>query len=94
MAGKIVSVSKRKTSQGGRRGGRPSRRGEIVAAAAELLRERGLNGVTTRAIADRVPCSEGAIYVHFRDRLELILAVLEESLPEPVVPMVRADAAE
>jgi AcrR family transcriptional regulator len=52
-----------------------------------LLRERGLNGVTTRAIAERVPCSEGAIYVHFKDRLELILAVLEESLPEMLVPM-------
>ncbi|WP_260706256.1 TetR/AcrR family transcriptional regulator [Edaphobacter flagellatus] len=71
----------------GRRGGRQSRRGEIVAAATELLQERGLHGVTTRAIAERVPCSEGAIYVHFRDRLELILAVLEESLPEMLVPL-------
>jgi AcrR family transcriptional regulator len=58
-----------------------------VAAAADLLRERGLQGVTTRAIAERVPCSEGAIYVHFKDRLELILAVLEESLPEMLVPL-------
>jgi AcrR family transcriptional regulator len=85
--GKIVSVAEEKASQGARRGGRPSRRGEIVAATQELLRERGLSGVTTRAIAERVPCSEGAIYVHFEDRLELILAVLEESLPEMLVPL-------
>jgi AcrR family transcriptional regulator len=83
----MVCVTREKEGQTVRRGGRPSRRGEIVAAAAGLLRERGLQGVTTRAIAEAVPCSEGAIYVHFADRLELILAVLEESLPEMLVPL-------
>jgi AcrR family transcriptional regulator len=83
----MVCVKREKESQTVRRGGRPSRRGEIVAAAAGLLRERGLKGVTTRAIAEAVPCSEGAIYVHFADRLELILAVLETHLPEMVVPL-------
>jgi AcrR family transcriptional regulator len=83
----MVFVKKEKESQTVRRGGRPSRRGEIVAAAAGLLREHGLQGVTTRAIAEAVPCSEGAIYVHFEDRLELILAVMEESLPEMRVPL-------
>jgi AcrR family transcriptional regulator len=70
-----------------RRGGRPNRRALIVATAERLLRERGLGGVTTRAIAEAVPCSEGAIYVHFEDRLDLIMAVLEESLPEMLVPL-------
>jgi AcrR family transcriptional regulator len=59
----------------------------MVAATETLLRERGLGGVTTRAIAEAVPCSEGAIYVHFKDRLELLLAVLQESLPEMLVPL-------
>jgi AcrR family transcriptional regulator len=67
--------------------GRPSRKGEIVATAERLLREKGLAGVTTRVIAESVPCSEGAIYVHFKDRLALILAVLEESLPAMLVPL-------
>lgn len=67
--------------------GRPSRRAEIVATTERLLRERGLGGVTTRAIAESVPCSEGAIYVHFEDRLALVLAVLEESLQEMLVPL-------
>jgi AcrR family transcriptional regulator len=70
-----------------RRGGRPNRRAHIVATAERLLRERGVGSVTTRAIAEGVPCSEGAIYVHFKDRLELILVVLEESLPEMLIPL-------
>jgi AcrR family transcriptional regulator len=64
-----------------------SRKTQMVAAAGVLLRDRGLGGVTTRAIAEAVPCSEGAIYVHFKDRLELLLAVLEECLPEMLVPL-------
>lgn len=67
--------------------GRPSRRSDIVAAAEALLAERGLNGMTTRAIAEAVPCSEGAIYVHFKDRLSLILEVLDKSLPEMLIPL-------
>jgi AcrR family transcriptional regulator len=67
--------------------GRPSRKAEIVGATERLLREKGVAGVTTRAIAESVPCSEGAIYFHFEDRLALILAVLEESLPAMLVPL-------
>jgi AcrR family transcriptional regulator len=70
-----------------RQGGRPNRRAQIVTVAAKLLRERGVAGVTTRIIAETVPCSEGAIYVHFEDRFALILTVLEESLPEMLVPL-------
>ena len=67
--------------------GRPSRRHEIVAAAETLVRTRGLSSVTTRAIAEQAGCSEAALYVHFDNRLELLLAVLEESLPDMLVPL-------
>jgi AcrR family transcriptional regulator len=67
--------------------GRPSRRSEIIAATESLLRTKGLAGVTTRAIAQKVGCSEAAIYVHFNGRLGLLLAVLEESLPNVLVPL-------
>jgi AcrR family transcriptional regulator len=60
---------------------------EMMVAAERLLREDGLRGLTTRALARAVPCSEGAIYVHFKDRLDLVLAVLQESLPEMLVPL-------
>ena len=66
---------------------RPNRRAEIVAATEELLRTRGLSSVTTRAIAAKVGCSEGALYVHFSGRVQLLLAVLEESLPDMLGPL-------
>jgi len=64
-----------------------NRKTQIIAATEQLLRRKGLAGVTTRAIAAAVPCSEGAIYVHFKGRLELLLAVLEASLPDMLVPL-------
>ena len=67
--------------------GRPNRKSEIIAATEALVREHGVGGVTTKGIAAAVPCSEGAIYVHFKDRLELLLAVLQESLPEMLIPL-------
>jgi AcrR family transcriptional regulator len=67
--------------------GRPSRRPEIIAAAETLIRTRGLASVTTRAIAEQAGCSEAALYVHFDNRLSLLLAVLEESLPEMLLPL-------
>lgn len=48
---------------------------------------QGLVGVTTRKISEAVGCSEGALYVHFKGRLELLLAVLEESLPTMLGPL-------
>lgn len=67
--------------------GRPSRRPQIVAAAEELIRTEGLAHATTKAIAAKAGCSEGALYVHFNSRSELLLAVLEESLPDMLGPL-------
>jgi AcrR family transcriptional regulator len=67
--------------------GRPSRRPEIIAATEALIRARGLVGTTTRAVAEQAGCSEAALYVHFDNRLTLLLAVLEESLPDMLVPL-------
>jgi AcrR family transcriptional regulator len=51
------------------------------------MRSQGLTGVTTRQISKEVGCSEGALYVHFKGRLELLLAMLEESLPDMLEPL-------
>jgi AcrR family transcriptional regulator len=67
--------------------GRPSRRPEIIAATEALIRTRGLASTTTRAIAEQAGCSEAALYVHFDSRLTLLLAVLEESLPDMLLPL-------
>jgi AcrR family transcriptional regulator len=67
--------------------GRPSRRPQIVAATERLIRARGLSNATTKAIAAEAGCSEAALYVHFESRLQLLLAVLEESLPDMLAPL-------
>src|SRR6516164_4113784 len=64
-----------------------NRRSEILRAAEKLMHSRGLTGVTTRQISKEVGCSEGALYVHFKGRLELLLAMLEESLPDMLGPL-------
>jgi len=48
---------------------------------------QGLNGDTKRKISKAVGCSEGALYVHFKGRLELLLAMLEECLPDALVAL-------
>jgi len=67
--------------------GKTNRRSEILRAAEKLIQSRGLSGVTTRQISQEVGCSEGALYVHFEGRLELLLAMLEESLPDMLGPL-------
>jgi AcrR family transcriptional regulator len=70
-----------------KRSGKANRRGEILWAAEMLMHSRGLSGVTTRQISREVGCSEGALYFHFKGRLELLLAMLEESLPDMLEPL-------
>jgi AcrR family transcriptional regulator len=70
-----------------KRSGKVNRRGEILRAAEKLMHSRGLSGVTTREISREVGCSEGALYFHFKGRLELLLAMLEESLPDMLGPL-------
>jgi AcrR family transcriptional regulator len=70
-----------------KRSGKVNRRSEILRAAEMLMHSRGLSGVTTRQISKEVGCSEGALYFHFKGRLELLLAMLEESLPDMLGPL-------
>jgi len=67
--------------------GKVNRRSDILRAAEKLIETRGLSGVTTRQISEEVGCSEGALYVHFKGRLELLLAMLEGSLPGMLRPL-------
>ncbi len=70
-----------------RKTGRVNRRDQILSATEKILRSRGLSGATTRQIAEAAGCSEAALYVHFKGREELLLAVLEESLPDMLQPL-------
>jgi AcrR family transcriptional regulator len=54
------------------------RRKQIIEAALSIMKERGLEGTTTRRIAERVGITEPALYRHFRGKKEIILEALEE----------------
>ncbi len=58
-------------------------RGEIVAAAVELLEEHGDQGaVTLRSVARRVGIAAPSIYRHFPDQPAIMLAVVQEAFAE------------
>jgi len=58
-------------------------RTEILAAAAALLDETGdESAVTLRAVARRAGITAPAIYGHFADRQEVLLAVVQEAFAE------------
>jgi AcrR family transcriptional regulator len=62
--------------------GRPPSGGreEILRATLELLREKGVAKLTTRAVAERAGVSEGSIFYHFIDRPGLLTATFQHTL--------------
>lgn len=48
---------------------------KIVATALTLLNERGLDALTTRALAERLGVKQPALYWHFKDRRALLDAM-------------------
>ncbi len=54
----------------------------ILAATARVIRERGLGGATTKAIAEEARCAEGSIYRYFPDKHALFIECVKEGFPE------------
>jgi len=52
----------------------------LIEAAIEAFAEEGLDGPSLDSICERAGKTRGAFYVHFRDRDELLAAVMEEVL--------------
>jgi AcrR family transcriptional regulator len=65
-----------------KRRGRPPAGGReaILAAALELLRERGIARVTSRDVAALAGVSEASVFYHYKDRAGLLKAVFEDGL--------------
>lgn len=57
---------------------REALRTQILEAARDILSEQGLDALSMRAIAERIEYSPATIYLHFRDKTELIREVVRE----------------
>jgi AcrR family transcriptional regulator len=53
------------------------RRGEILTAAERIFVREGYHGATIRKIADEVGVSSTALYMHFRDKSEILVEICE-----------------
>jgi AcrR family transcriptional regulator len=75
------------TSQGGRRPRHDPRESEreILDAAEQFLRERPWREVTVQAIMERTDLARPAFYVHFKDRHDLALRVVDRIRAELLV---------
>ncbi|WP_068927584.1 TetR/AcrR family transcriptional regulator [Planobispora rosea] len=58
------------------------RAAEIVAAARALLEEEGPDGLTMRALADRLGIRAPSLYKHFPDKAAVEAALIEQGLAE------------
>lgn len=56
------------------------RRGEILQAAERIFVAEGYQGATIRKIADEVGVSSTALYMHFRDKDEILLEICERAI--------------
>jgi AcrR family transcriptional regulator len=76
-----------------RRGHGEALRGEILAAARDLLAESGsVEAVSVRAVATRVGVTTPSIYLHFKDKDDLIDAVCATSFGDLAKAMEEAGA--
>ena len=83
---------KEQKAQAGEAASRPKdTRRQILEAARRTLEIKGLLGASTREIAREAGVADGTIYVHFADRIELFLALLQEYLPPFVEPLRRLE---
>ncbi len=54
-----------------------SRREEVASAASRLIAERGLEALTTRALAKELGCSIGVLSHYFNSKEEIVLAAFQ-----------------
>jgi AcrR family transcriptional regulator len=54
----------------------------ILDAAERMIQTKGLARLTNKEIAEAAGCAEGTLYNHFETKEALILAAIEENLPE------------
>ncbi|MFT7519552.1 MAG: AcrR family transcriptional regulator [Kiritimatiellia bacterium] len=68
---------------------RDARRAEIIVSARRLVAKGGLGALTISALEQRLPFSRGVITHHFKNKREIVLAVLTSAVSDidaPVAP--------
>jgi AcrR family transcriptional regulator len=55
---------------------------QIITAAKPLMVDQGYRGLSMREIAEAVGVSKAALYYHFQDKEQLLLAILESNLAD------------
>lgn len=58
------------------------RRGEILHAAEHIFVQEGYHGATIRKIAEEVGLSSTALYMHFRDKSEILVQICEDAFAQ------------
>lgn len=77
-----VLVSKPSKSARKAKGDGHLRRAEILDAAQRIFIEYGYQGATIRKIADEVGVSSTALYMHFRDKSEILVEISESAFAQ------------
>src|SRR5262245_50781630 len=54
----------------------------ILDAAREAFAQDGYEGVSMRQLAERIGCSHGNLYLHFKDKAALFECLVEESFEQ------------
>ena len=89
MIPSMATRSRRSVPKGNKR---ERTRAALLAAARELVREKGYEHTTLREVAQRAGMTSGAIYGNFRDREDLFIALADAYWPA-VTPHVEPNAS-
>lgn len=65
----------------------------LIQTAADILREKGMTGVTFDAVSGRSRVSRSTIYRHFAERNDLLVATIAHLLPPVPVPEASGNAS-
>jgi AcrR family transcriptional regulator len=72
----------------------PSRKEEILAAAASLFRRQGFERTSVREIAQELGMTSGSLFYHFASKEDLLVMIMEEGLRDITQAVRQAQATE
>ena len=69
------------------------RRKELVASAAQLFKENSFDRTTVRMLAAAVGMKSGSLFHHFKDKEEILMAVIEDGLKKSLITIQKETSA-